>query len=172
MLTGDHRDTARSIASDLGCIDEVHWELKPEDKAAIVERLQREGRFLAFAGDGVNDAPALVSADVGICMPGGADLARESAQVVLLEDDLRLLAVARDVAETTRQTLTNCFRAAVGINSAVLLAAGLGWLQPVASAFLHNASTLGILSYAATACRRNPSSVRRIDATANSGEDF
>ena len=165
MLTGDHKDTAQSIAQALGCIDEVHWELKPEDKAALVKRIQESGRFLAFAGDGVNDAPALVSADVGICMPGGADLAREAAQVVLLEDDLRILAVARDVAEQTQHVLKRSFQAAVGINSAVLLAAGTGNLSPVASAFLHNASTIGILGYAAAAGRRKPDSVAVIHDT-------
>jgi len=164
MLTGDHKDTAKSIAADLGCIDEVHWELKPEDKASIVKELQDAGNFLAFAGDGVNDAPALVSADVGICMPGGADLARESAQVVLLEDDLRILAVARDVAENTQRVLERTFQAAVGINSAVLLGASMGKLSPVASAFLHNASTLGILSYAASAGRKKPESAKLIEA--------
>lgn len=158
MLTGDHKDTARSIAAALGCIDEVHWELKPEDKAAIVRELQESGHILAFAGDGVNDAPALVSADVGICMPGGADLARDAAQVVLLEEDLRILAVARDVAEHTLHVQKRAFQAAVGINSAVLLAASAGRLTPVASAFLHNLSTLGILGYAAAAGRRKPAS--------------
>lgn len=164
MLTGDHKDTAQSIAAELGCIDEVHWELKPEGKAELVKELQDAGNLIAFAGDGVNDAPALVSADVGICMPGGADLARESAQVVLLEDDLRILAVARDVAENTQHILKRTFKAAVGINSAVLLAASLGHLSPVASAFLHNASTLGILGYAAAAGRRSPDSATQINS--------
>ncbi len=163
MLTGDHKDTAKSIASDLGCIDEVHWELKPEDKASLIKELQDSGCFLAFAGDGVNDAPALISANVGISMPGGADLARESAQVVLLEDDLRILAVARDVAENTQHVLKRSFQAAVGINSAILLAASSGRLSPVISAFLHNASTLGILGYAATAGRRKPDSSSSIN---------
>jgi Cu2+-exporting ATPase len=149
MLTGDHRDTARAIAASLGGIDEVHWELKPDDKAAIVRRLQRDGHFIAFAGDGVNDAPALVTADVGICMPGGADLAREAAQVVLLDDNLKALVVARDIAARTQTVLKRSFQAAVGINSAILLLATAGRLSPVASAFLHNASTLGILGYAA-----------------------
>ncbi len=170
MLTGDHKDTAQSIAADLGCIDEIHWELKPEDKAELVMQLQEAGHFLAFAGDGVNDAPALVSADVGICMPGGADLARESAQVLLLEDDLRILAVARDVAENTQHVLKRSFQAAVGINSAVLLAASIGHLSPVTSAFLHNASTIGILGYAATAGRRQPKSAAQLDSASASGE--
>ncbi|NDV24868.1 heavy metal translocating P-type ATPase [Desulfovibrio sp. JC022] len=166
MLTGDHQDTAKAIAAELDCIDEVHWELKPEDKADLVKQLQESGDFLAFAGDGVNDAPALVSADVGICMPGGADLARESAQVVLLEDDLRILAVARDVAENTQHVLKRCFQAAVGINSAVLVGATTGKLSPVVSAFLHNASTLGILGYAATAGRKKPASADLIPSAA------
>ncbi|NDV18417.1 heavy metal translocating P-type ATPase [Pseudodesulfovibrio sp. JC047] len=166
MLTGDHKDTAQSIAADLGCIDEVHWELNPEDKAVLIKELQENGHILAFAGDGVNDAPALVSADVGICMPGGADLARETAQVVLLENDLRILAVARDVATQTQRILKRTFQAAVGINSAVLLAATAGTLSPVASAFLHNASTLGILGYAAAAGRKIPVSAQQLDSTA------
>jgi Cu2+-exporting ATPase len=171
MLTGDHKDTAQSIAAELGCIDEVHWELKPEDKAVIIKEFQEAGRFLAFAGDGVNDAPALVSADVGICMPGGADLARESAQVVLLEDDLRILAVARDVAENIQRVLKRTFQAAVGINSGLLMGASLGMLTPVASAFLHNASTIGILSYAAAAGRRKPASAEQIQSPTTGGED-
>jgi Cu2+-exporting ATPase len=162
MLTGDHKDTAQAIAEQLGCIDEVHWELKPDDKADIVRRLQSRGGLLAFAGDGVNDAPALISADVGICMPGGADLAREAAQVVLLEDNLKALAVARDIATHTQHVLRRSFQAAVGINSAVLLLAAAGRLSPVTSAFMHNASTLGILGYAAASGGRKPASVRHV----------
>ncbi|XPV75055.1 MAG: heavy metal translocating P-type ATPase [Desulfovibrio sp.] len=156
MLTGDHKETALSIAETLGSIDIVHYDLKPEDKADIVKQLQADGAFLAFAGDGVNDAPALLSADVGICMPDGADLARESAQVVLLEDDLRKLAMARDLATGNGKVLDNTFKAAVGINSAVLLMAAAGKISPVVSAFLHNSSTLGILAYAACAGGKIP----------------
>lgn len=170
MLTGDHKDTAQSIAADLGCVDEIHWELKPEDKADLLRELQDAGHFLAFAGDGVNDAPALVSADVGICMPGGADLAREAAQVVLLEDDLRLLAMARDLAANTQHVLTRSFQAAVGINSAILLAASTGKLSPVVSAFLHNASTLGILGYAGMAGRGAKATKTRSNAANRSQE--
>jgi len=171
MLTGDHKDTAKAIADELGCIDEVHWELKPEDKASLVRELQEAGHVLAFAGDGVNDAPALVSAEVGICMPGGADLARESAQVVLLEDDLRILAVARDVAQNVHRVLKRTFGAAVAINSAVLLAAATGRLTPVASAFLHNASTVGILGYAAAAGRKKPKLARLIESGTASAKE-
>ncbi len=149
MLTGDHKDTAQAISSELKYIDEVHWELKPEDKANILLKLQNDGRKIAFAGDGVNDAPALLSADVGICMPQGADLARESAQMILLEEDLRTLLVARDIAMQTQESLQNSFYSTIGINSFILLLASFGKINPVASAFLHNAGTLGILAYAA-----------------------
>lgn len=148
VLTGDHRETAQAVLAGLD-VDEIRWELAPEDKAEIVRALQGQGRKLAFAGDGVNDAPALLTADVGICMPGGADLARESAQVVLLEDDLLALVTARDIATRTRKVLTNSFRTAVGVNSAVMLLAAGGKLSPVGAATLHNACTLGILGYAA-----------------------
>ncbi len=151
MLTGDHKDTALAIASELEHIDEVHWELKPEDKANILYKMQADGKKLAFAGDGVNDAPALLSADVGICMPKGADLARESAQMVLLEEDLGMLLIARDMAMQTQKVLKNSFYSTVSINSLILLFASLGKLNPAASAFLHNVGTVGILGYAAKA---------------------
>lgn len=162
MLTGDHRDTAEAISGSLGCIDEVHWEQRPEDKASVMRRLTRDGHFTAFAGDGVNDAPALISADVGLCMPGGADLAREAAQVVLLDENLKALAVARDIAQRTDKVLRRSFQAAVGINSAVLLLAAGGRLSPVASAFLHNAATLGILGYAAASAGTAPESKKHV----------
>ncbi|CAN2042068.1 manganese/zinc-transporting P-type ATPase C [Candidatus Magnetomoraceae bacterium gMMP-15] len=151
VLTGDHRDTARAVAGRLKAVDDIHWELKPEDKADIINNLKAQGHFLAFAGDGVNDAPALVTADVGICMPGGADLARESAQVVLLKDDLNALVIARKIARSANQTIENCFKSSVGLNSAFLFLASIGKLSPVNAAILHNTTTIGILSYAALA---------------------
>lgn len=156
MLTGDHQDTAKAIAKELGCIDEVHWELKPEDKARLVGEMQEQGRLLAFAGDGVNDAPALLSAHVGICMPAGADLARESAQVVLLEEDLKTLLIARDIATNSQKVLKNSFYATIGSNSLILLLASLGRISPVTSALLHNTGTISILAYAAKAASTKP----------------
>jgi len=149
VLSGDHRDVVQSLGRQLGLIDELHWELKPEDKAEIVRRMTEEGRCIAFAGDGVNDSPALLTADVGVCMPNGADLARESAQVVLLHDSLEALAVAREIAVHTQRMIKNCFKASVGINSLLLMLATSGRLPPVISALLHNLSTIGVLSYAA-----------------------
>ena len=157
VLTGDHRDTAKALAEQLdGHVDTLHWELLPEDKARIAKDLQTDGKTIAFVGDGVNDAPVLVTADVGICMPGGADLARESAQVILLQEDLRTLVTARRISMQAQRTMTHCFHTAVGVNSLLLLLASSGTLPPVASAFLHNLTTVGILGYATVAGMQKP----------------
>src|SRR6185503_16910852 len=87
MMTGDNRATAEAVARSLG-IDDVRAEVLPQDKAAVVEQLMASGRRVAMAGDGVNDAPALAAADVGVAMGAGADVAIESAGVTLLKGDL------------------------------------------------------------------------------------
>ena len=153
VITGDHRDTARAVIGQLKDVGELHYEMKPEDKSRIVKELMAEGAKVAFVGDGVNDAPAMITAQVGICMPGGSNLAKEAAMVLLLEDDLNALLKARQVATHTRTVIDNCFKSAVGFNSIVLLLATLGFLPPVASALLHNLSTVGILGYAALGSR-------------------
>ncbi len=112
MLTGDHATTARAVASKLG-IDEIEAGVLPERKSEVVQRLHREGRRVAMAGDGVNDAPALAAADVGIAMGGGTDVAIESAGVTLLTGDLMGIVRARRLSVATmrniRQNLTFAF---------------------------------------------------------------
>jgi len=156
VLTGDHRETAKAVAGKIDSIDEIYWELSPEDKAEIVKNLKDQGHFIAFVGDGVNDAPAMVTSDVAICMPSGAELAKESSEVILLKDDLSLLIAAREIACNSRQTIKRCFNATLGINTLILLFATAGLLRPFASALLHNTATLGILSYAALAGAKKP----------------
>jgi Cu+-exporting ATPase len=104
MVTGDRRTTAEEVARELG-IDEVLAEVLPEQKGAIVKRLQGEGRIVAMAGDGVNDAPALAQAHVGIAMSTGADVALESAAVTLLEGDLRGVVRARKLSRATMRNI-------------------------------------------------------------------
>jgi P-type Cu+ transporter len=100
MATGDSVTTAEAVARRLG-LDEVHGEVRPQDKAALVARLQSEGRRVAMAGDGINDAPALAGADVGIAMGTGTDVAMSSAQVTLVKGDLRGIARAREISRAT-----------------------------------------------------------------------
>src|SRR5204863_2352164 len=104
MLTGDNRKTAQAIARRLG-IDEIEAEVLPDQKSAVIEKLKREGRVVAMAGDGVNDAPALASADVGIAMGTGTDVAIESAGITLLTGDLRGIVRARRLSRATMSNI-------------------------------------------------------------------
>ncbi|MBL8774197.1 MAG: heavy metal translocating P-type ATPase [Phenylobacterium sp.] len=133
MMTGDNRTTAEAVARRLG-IDEVAAEVLPQDKAAVVERLRREGRRVAMAGDGVNDAPALAAADVGVAMGAGSDVAIESAGVTLLSGDLIGLVRARRLSRAVMRNIRQNLVFAFAYNAAgVPVAAGLlypvfGWL--------------------------------------------
>ena len=100
MATGDGAVTAQAVARQLG-IDEVHGEVRPQDKVALVQRLKAEGRKVAMAGDGINDAPALAAADIGVAMGTGTDVAMSSAQVTLVKGDLRGIVRARALSEAT-----------------------------------------------------------------------
>jgi len=144
MLTGDRKAKAQALAAELG-MDEVYAELPPEAKAAIVKELQAKGSKVVFVGDGINDGPALAAADAGVAMPRGADIARATADIVLMDDRLSAVADAREIAAKTMGLIRGNFNAAVGINTAILGGATLGWLSPVASALLHNGTTIGIL---------------------------
>ena len=133
MMTGDNRTTAEAVARKLG-IDEVEAEVLPQDKAAVVERLKKAGRVVGMAGDGVNDAPALAAADVGVAMGAGADVAIESAGVTLLKGDLQGLLRARTLSTAVmgniRQNLVFAFiynAAGIPIAAGVLYPA-FGWL--------------------------------------------
>lgn len=125
MLTGDNRTTAQAVARKLG-IEAVEAEVLPDQKSAVVLRLQREGRVVAMAGDGVNDAPALAAADVGIAMGSGTDVAIESAGVTLLKGDLNGILRARRLSEATMANIRqNLFFAFIYNAAGVPIAAGL-----------------------------------------------
>jgi len=144
MMTGDHGPTARLLGERLG-LDAVHDRVAPEDKARIVQDLRAEGRRVAFVGDGVNDAPALMAADVGLAMPRGADIARATADVVLTEDDLEGVARSRALATQTLRLIDRNFQAAAIINTGLLAGAATGTLPPTLTALLHNGTTIGVL---------------------------
>ena len=143
MLTGDNERTAARIAAEAG-VTEFEANLLPEDKHAFVERLKAEGRTVAMVGDGVNDAPALSLADVGIAMGQGTAVAREVADITLTGGDLSALVSLRRLSSELTERLNSSFKEVVAINSA-LLAAGIGGLvTPQASSLLHNASTVAL----------------------------
>jgi Cu+-exporting ATPase len=124
MLTGDSRSTAEVVARKLG-IDEVRAEVLPADKAEDVKRLQAQGLIVAMAGDGINDAPALAQADIGIAMGTGADVAMESAAITLVKGDLVGLVRARKLSRATMRNIRqNLFFAFVYNSLGVPVAAG------------------------------------------------
>ena len=151
MATGDGLTTARAVATQLG-IDEVHGEVKPADKLALVTRLQAEGRFVGMAGDGINDAPALAKADVGVAMGTGTDVAMNSAQVTLIKGDLRGIARARTISQATVANMRQNLGFAFVYNAlGIPIAAGLlypftGWvLSPMMAALAMSLSSASVV---------------------------
>ncbi|HUO87316.1 MAG TPA: copper-translocating P-type ATPase, partial [Thermoanaerobaculia bacterium] len=154
MLTGDSRGTAEAVAAELG-LDEVEAEVLPEDKVEVVERLQREGRVVAMAGDGVNDAPALARAEVGIAMGTGTDVAMESAGVTLVSGDLSGVARAIRLSQATMANIRqNLFFAFVYNAIGVPIAAGVLYpftgvlLSPMIAAAAMSFSSVSVIGNA------------------------
>ena len=162
MATGDGKATAEAVAAQLG-IDEVHGEVKPADKLALVSRLQSEGRVVAMAGDGINDAPALAKADVGVAMGTGTDVAMNSAQVTLVKGDLRGIAQARQISLDTIANMKQNLAFAFVYNAlGIPIAAGVLYpftgllLSPMIAALAMSLSSASVIT---NALRLNRSSL-------------
>ena len=154
MATGDGVTTARAVAARLG-IGDVHGEVKPQDKLALVERLQKQGRIVAMAGDGINDAPALARADVGIAMGTGTDVAINSAHLTLVKGDLRAIARSRRLSlQTVRNMRQNLGFAFIYNALGIPLAAGLLYpatgqlLSPMIAALAMSLSSVSVIANA------------------------
>jgi len=155
ILTGDNRTTALAVARQLG-IEEVEAEILPDQKSAIVARYRKAGRIVAMAGDGINDAPALAAADVGIAMGSGTDIAMESAGVTLLKGDLTGIVRARRLSRATMSNIRqNLFFAFIYNAAGIPIAAGALYpafgilLSPVVAAAAMALSSVSVIANAA-----------------------
>jgi heavy metal translocating P-type ATPase len=144
LLSGDAQGVAASVGRDLG-VDEAVGELLPEQKAKWVTELRRKNRKVAMVGDGINDAPALVAANVGIAMGSGTDVARESADVILIGSDLSKLVETLKVARRCRSIITQNFVGTLTVDSIGVGMAAFGFLNPLLAAFIHVTSELAFI---------------------------
>jgi cation-transporting P-type ATPase C len=145
LASGDQRYAADRVARELG-IEEVHAELLPAAKLALIHRMKKAGRRVAMVGDGINDAQALAEADLSIAMGAGhCDVAIETADVTLARNDLLLVADVLEISQKTLKTIYQNFVASVGINAGGLVFSAVGRLSPFSAAIVHNASTIAVV---------------------------
>ncbi len=141
MLTGDSRNTAEAIARELN-IDEFRAEVLPEDKASFIRSEQEQGRLVVMIGDGINDAPALSLADVGVAIGSGTSIACEVADITIAAEDLRELVLLRELSKKLMKRIDRNYRFVMGFNGSLIALGAFGLLPPSTSALLHNSSTL------------------------------
>jgi Cu+-exporting ATPase len=160
MITGDSHVTAKAVAGKLE-IDQVHAEVLPEQKAKLIKQLQAEGRIIAMAGDGINDAPALAQAQVGIAMGTGTDVAIESAGVTLVKGDLRGIVRARRLSRATMRNIRqNLFFAFIYNTAGVPIAAGV--LYPFFGILLSPMIAAAAMSFSSVSVIGNSLRLRRV----------
>ncbi|MBY0247490.1 MAG: cation-translocating P-type ATPase [Nitrospiraceae bacterium] len=169
LLTGDAKPVADVVARQLG-IAEVAANLLPEDKRQRVQRLVADGRMVAMVGDGVNDAPALIEAHVGVAMGSGTDVARESADVVLLGNDLVKFAETLALARRTRRIIWANFAGTIGVDALGIGLASFGLLNPLVAAFIHVASELAFILNSARLLPARSSGTERATHTGSAEE--
>ncbi|WP_330359642.1 heavy metal translocating P-type ATPase [Actinosynnema sp. ALI-1.44] len=145
LVTGDNETTARAVAAEVG-IDEVHAGVRPEEKAELVRRLRSEGRGVAFVGDGINDAPALATADLGMAVGTGTDVALAAADVIIVRDDLTAVADAISLSRRTLRTIRGNLAWAFGYNLAALPVAAFGLLNPLVAGAAMALSSVFVVS--------------------------
>lgn len=143
MMTGDSDRTAKAIAARVG-VDEYYSEVLPEDKASFVEEEKKAGRKVIMIGDGINDSPALSTADIGIAISDGAEIAREIADITVGADSLNELVTLKLISDGLMKRIHKNYRFIVGFNTGLIVLGVAGILQPATSALLHNTSTLMI----------------------------
>jgi Cu+-exporting ATPase len=160
MVTGDNRTTAAAVARKLG-LDEVEAEVLPAEKVAVIKRLQAEGRIVAMAGDGINDAPALAQAHVGIAMGTGTDVAMESADVTLVKGDLRGIVRARRLSRATMRNIReNLFFAFIYNALGVPVAAGV--LYPIFGVLLSPIIASAAMTFSSVSVIGNALRLRKV----------
>jgi Cu+-exporting ATPase len=149
MLTGDNETTAKAIAKKLG-IEKVIANVLPGEKAKVIKKLQRGGKVVAMVGDGINDAPALAQADIGIALGSGSDIAKETGGIVLIKDDLRDVLTSIKLSKLTMRKIRQNLFWALGYNTGAIPIAAIGLLNPIIAAAAMSASSLSVVTNAAT----------------------
>ncbi|GAG45552.1 unnamed protein product, partial [marine sediment metagenome] len=149
MLTGDNEITAKAVAKKVG-IDRVIANVLPGEKAKVIKDLQSEGKVVAMVGDGINDAPALAQADIGIALGSGSDVAKETGGIVLIKDDLMDVVQAIKLSKLTMRKIKQNLFWALGYNTGAIPIAALGFLNPIIAAAAMSASSLSVVTNAAT----------------------
>jgi Cu+-exporting ATPase len=145
MITGDNRRTAKAIGREVG-VDRIMAEVLPESKAQVVEQIRAQGRTVAMVGDGINDAPALVSADIGMAMGTGTDIAMESADITLMSGDLMSVPTAIQLSQRTMRKIKQNLFWAFFYNTVGIPIAALGMLNPIIAGAAMAFSSVSVVS--------------------------